>query len=489
MKTIKRKINENTKKFLVGAETEGLKGQIDRRQAIEVSEKYKVPYPQYIMSKAYGGISEERGTFLLPDSEGNIEVNDNFDESNYKYLAGTNFTQRTKKEKKAKTSKKTKAPKKVALPEVDNNYKGKTKRRKKIATNDYRDEPIFKGILPERIKGVKGTFFKYHRFTGTHSRMLAFIREFLEEVPMNSKDEILSGINSLQENDWTSAIAARCFLKLKEAGYEKVAEAKEAKKYAMLHLREYRKIKKTDTDKSEKKSVFVYMKEKANSLASQFDVVIDDWIQFNKTDFDVSKYLIESNAPAKTVTMVKSIIEKSYKHDFDSLANGDELFLEGYNVTKKEGKKYQKFLNKILDDIQLYIDGTKAKASKKTKAKVSSKIKLKVQYKVSDSDYNIASTAPEKILGKNSVWLFNTKSRELQFIESSNVDGIVIKGTTIQDVDEQESFTVRIRKPKPILDAIKSKKKREINTALKAIKTKKNKATGRINKYTIILGG
>jgi len=85
--------------------------------------------------------------------------------------------------------------------------------------------------------------------------------------------------------------------------------------------------------------------------------------------------------------------------------------------------------------------------------------------------------------------LFNTKSRELQFIDTNDVDGIVIKGTTIQNVDKNESFTIRLRKPQPILEAIKAKKKRDITNALNGIKTKRNQATGRINKYTIIMGG
>lgn len=485
MKTIKRKLNANTIKFIEGCNKSGITKSVDRKTCIEISEKYGVLYPQYIMSTTYGGISEVRGIFLLPDVDGNIEVNDNFDESTYKYLDGA--TKPKSSAKKSKAKKKVKEDN-VAIEELEvEEYKGKTKRKKKV--NDSIDEPIFTGILPEKIKATKGRFFSYHREKGTHSRMVAFIREFLDEVPMASSAEILNGIGNLLENDWTIAIACRCYMKLKEAGYEKSDEAIEAKKYATKHLLEYRKTKSTPSNIVDKKSVFEYMKEKARQITSQFDVVIDDFVQFNKKDFDVKKYLDECSAPAKTVSLVRDMIDKSYKADFDALATGDELFLEGYNITAKEGKEYKKFLDKLLDDIQLYIDGTKATSSKKTKAKVSSKIKLKVQYKVSDSDYNIASTSPEKILGKGQCWLFNTKSRELQFIDTNDVDGIVIKGTTIQNVDKNESFTIRLRKPQPILEAIKAKKKRDITNALNGIKTKRNQATGRINKYTIIMGG
>ena len=477
MKTIRRNLNKTTKDFIIFCNKAGFKKSITRPEIVEVIEKENLLFPQYITSKTYGAISFERSTFVLPDIDGYMDVPNSFDENTYSYLYGKPTVKRVKKcsAKKAKV---------VKSSDMVDEYE-KKKRAPKQSVNDIKDEPKF-NCLPDLIKSRKGKFYAYHRAMGTHSRMVNFIAEFLEYTKNYSKD-IMKQVEKINENDWTISIACRCWMKLKDVGYEKTAEGISTYNYirkALPKLLNPKLNNATPDIKKQKKSVYDHLLEKVDKVTAYIDGVVDTFVTDTTVTFDVREFLFRENIAGKVANMIKANLEKSYG-DFMLLAKDEEL-KEAYNLDNKTAKRYEKFLGKILADIDLYIGGSKAQASKRVKSKT--KTKLKVQYKISDEEYGISSVAPEKILGKSKVWLFNTKSRELSYVETTHEDGITIRGTSIIDVDETKSFAIRLRKPLGLINAILAKKQKEIKSELNSIKTKKNKATGRINRYTIILG-
>jgi len=75
----------------------------------------------------------------------------------------------------------------------------------------------------------------------------------------------------------------------------------------------------------------------------------------------------------------------------------------------------------------------------------------------------------------------------LTVLSTTSLSGLSVKGTTIRDYDEKNSFSMKIRKPEEILPIIVSKTDKQIANALKKLTTKKTSANGRVNDNTLIL--
>ena len=106
-------------------------------------------------------------------------------------------------------------------------------------------------------------------------------------------------------------------------------------------------------------------------------------------------------------------------------------------------------------------------------------------FKVRDDEYKIVSVPPEKIIDATQVWIFNTKDRFLYKYTSTG--GLLVKGTTLQEFDEANSFKKKIRKPDVILPEVLNGGKVKLRKLMDTIAAKEGKVTGRINKDMIIL--
>jgi len=98
----------------------------------------------------------------------------------------------------------------------------------------------------------------------------------------------------------------------------------------------------------------------------------------------------------------------------------------------------------------------------------------------------LVSVNPEKIIGANELWVYNTRYKTLGVYHAVNtVRGLSVKGCTIQHFDEDTSVQKTARKPKDILSVLN---KRSLKKQLNNMKTKEQTMTGRINAQTILLG-
>jgi hypothetical protein len=71
--------------------------------------------------------------------------------------------------------------------------------------------------------------------------------------------------------------------------------------------------------------------------------------------------------------------------------------------------------------------------------------------------------------------------------ESDGADGFGVKGTTLQNYDENKSYSLTIRKPDDIIPIITNKTERMFTKAIDGLKTKRGNVNGRINEHSIIL--
>ena len=129
----------------------------------------------------------------------------------------------------------------------------------------------------------------------------------------------------------------------------------------------------------------------------------------------------------------------------------------------------------------------KTRAPRKPRA-VSVETKLKnLKYQKEDNTFKIASVNPEKILGSQELWCFNTKNKVVTVFRALDRGGLQVKGTSIINYDEKTSFTKRTgRKPEEYVKRVLDGGKIVLRKIMDELKGDAALAY-RINENTILL--
>ena len=250
-----------------------------------------------------------------------------------------------------------------------------------------------------------------------------------------------------------------------------------------------------NTTKTVKKKVSVYdiMQERIREgVLVRMDEMLDGWILNNTAKvfkINVGSLLKSVNAPISSLGTVVGWITKQRDELIEARDKSNPDSVEGYSYLKKPAiKKRIALLEEMLNDVEIYKSTKKAaRKPRKTKEKSADKLVAKMNYLKSSPDYGVASVNPIKVVGSIKVYLFNEKYRKLTVLSTTSLSGLSVKGTTIRDYDEKNSFSMKIRKPEEILPIIVSKTDKQIANALKKLTTKKTSANGRVNDNTLIL--
>lgn len=250
-----------------------------------------------------------------------------------------------------------------------------------------------------------------------------------------------------------------------------------------------------NTSNTVKKKVSVYdiMQERIRKgVLVRMDEMLDEWI-LNTTSkvfkINVGSLLKSVNAPISSLGSVVSWITKQRDELIEARDKSNPDSVEGYSYLKKPAiKKRIALLEEMLNDVEIYKSTKKAaRKPRKMKEKSADKLVAKMNYLKSSPDYGVASVNPIKVVGSVKVYLFNEKYRKLTVLSTTSLSGLSVKGTTIRDYDEKNSFSMKIRKPEEILPIIVSKTDKQIANVLKKLTTKKTSANGRVNDNTLIL--
>jgi len=250
-----------------------------------------------------------------------------------------------------------------------------------------------------------------------------------------------------------------------------------------------------NTTKAAKKKVSVYdiMQERIREgVLVRMDEMLDEWILNTTTKvfkINVGSLLKNVNAPISSLGTVVGWITKQRDELIEARDKSNPDSVEGYSYLKKPAiKKRIALLEEMLNDVEIYKSTKKATRKPRVKKQKSAdKLVAKMNYLKSSPDYGVASVNPIKVVGSVKVYLFNEKYRKLTVLSTTSLSGLSVKGTTIRDYDEKNSFSMKIRKPEEILPIIVSKTDRQIANALKKLTTKKTSANGRVNDNTLIL--
>lgn len=256
--------------------------------------------------------------------------------------------------------------------------------------------------------------------------------------------------------------------------------------------------KKNTVDPANRRSPAEIVKEKTSDFIGMIEKEID---RFNESDkkahhdavseeFNLYEKLKEEEMPNKTALGIVRYYTPLKKEMETLLGNKTPKDLEeGYSNFKiNHRKRFLKFIEDIISDAELYSNMKKAQRKPRAKKKKSVSAQTKsVKYQKASDEYKIASVDPASIVGATQVITFNTKYKVISVLKSKSIKGFEIKGTTIQNLDEEYSIRKTVRKPEEFLREISDAPKVKSRKLAEALKTKPQVVNGRLNDQTIIL--
>lgn len=215
----------------------------------------------------------------------------------------------------------------------------------------------------------------------------------------------------------------------------------------------------------------------------------DDFIDSDfKMKYDCYAHLQDMGCKSVHARKMRGMYIDLYNESVDVFNGDDEYLSEAFGHLKP---KYQEmmmhFFGIIIDDIDRLIkNSTAQRKPRKKKTHSATRLVSKLKYQAEHPDLKLVSINPEKIIGANELWVYNTKYNRLGVYYAQNtVRGFSVKGCTIQQYDEQTSIQKTTRKPEDVLSKLT---KQSLRKKMKDMKTKDQTVTGRINSQTILLG-
>lgn len=378
----------------------------------------------------------------------------------------------------------------------------KTKTRSVYVTK----EPDWKALrLVEGVEEQRQAFRSCEYFVRTEiksSKTTSIVKEWIKNKSGWSKEEVKL---ILANPDWAfSAAGTACYVEYK-LGYmpAEIIQHYEKRKEEWIK-RGKELIKEKKEAQAEKPKRVITIKER---MADQLLELFGEWEnkidQLTTGELDVKKF-----DPYKEM--------KAYHHDIK--ANHAKLIVESYEANKAEAKEvlewtdpdikegysfmtpkmrkdFVAFFDKIDTACETILNEAKSnRKARKPRARSKESIVKKLKFLESFSELGIASVHPTDVVHCNELWVYNTKNRKLGVYHARNKDprnmgrdGLMVKGTTIKDFDEELSTQKTLRKPADMINNWTGSAKTKFAKAYDDLTTTPIKMNGRINEHTILL--
>jgi hypothetical protein len=227
-------------------------------------------------------------------------------------------------------------------------------------------------------------------------------------------------------------------------------------------------------------------------LMEAIESITDDYLVSRNTavlaNFNFKRAVIDSHSGASQVRKVLDSYEPRARELQEALS-GDKELKEAYShLTPKQITILINFYTKVLTE-GLEVAPKQQRKPRRKKVKTAEQILKKFQFakEFKDGNFRIDSADPKDILGADEVWTFNIKTRKLGFFKAKENEKLTIKGTSMQNFDEEKSFCKKLRKPAEQLAQVKTLSKPAIKKYVMGIRSKEALLRSRINADTILV--
>ncbi len=244
-------------------------------------------------------------------------------------------------------------------------------------------------------------------------------------------------------------------------------------------------------NKPEKRKVSIQdrINEQVNTFIGEIEGKVDDFVNSDfKDKYDCYAHLQDMGCKSVHARKMRDLYMTQYNESVDVFNGDDEYLSEAFGHLKpRYQEKMMHFFGVIIDDIERLIkNSTSQRKPRKKKTLSASRLIKGLKFQVEHPELRLASVNPEKIIGANELWVYNTKYNKMGVYYAENsVRGLSVKGCTIQNFNTNTSTQKTARKPQEVLSTLT---KRTLNKNIKQMKTKDQTVTGRINSQTILLG-
>lgn len=238
------------------------------------------------------------------------------------------------------------------------------------------------------------------------------------------------------------------------------------------------------------------IREQVSNLIGELEQLEDAFLVTKGADSkngcsSVADYIHKKNIRGVQATRIAEWFRRRLD-PIDTLLGGkaDDQLKEAYSLySKKQLKEYHKWLNCLIVACQHQVEiSKKLRSPRRRKPRDPSKVVRNLKFKKEDAEWKVKSVHPTKIIGAEKVILFNVKTKTCTILEASTRNGLSVKGTTIIDFDADKSKSKRLRKPEPVLKAIREDGGiRSVKNAFGLSNTVEKEAKGRVNSDTVIL--
>lgn len=224
----------------------------------------------------------------------------------------------------------------------------------------------------------------------------------------------------------------------------------------------------------------------ASEIAGEINHLLDEFMLTGK-EGSAKAVLQSKNASAQVAKLVAEKFVRITNEVKEALEGNDSQLKEGYsNFGKVKLKKFYAFLQQIQADcLQQTATAKVQRKPRVKKEKPASVIVAKMKYKKEEETLKLTSESPEKIVGATEVWLYDTQNRNVIYVEADKGQKLTVKGTTILGISLAETVKKKLRKPEEFFNMTITKQ--NLTRAFKAVKTKPQAFTGRVNEHMIIL--
>jgi hypothetical protein len=244
------------------------------------------------------------------------------------------------------------------------------------------------------------------------------------------------------------------------------------------------KAKVSEVSEIPKASVQDRMRERQNDIIGDIEELID-----KGEPFSLYEWLKAKEIPAVYCPAIVDYYSPCLGELLETLEGVDPQLKEAYgHLTKKQLRDRIDFFNKMIEDAESYGNVTKKTRAPRKPRTVSVEKKLKnFKFQKEDNTFKIASINPEKIIGCQELWTFNTKYKVVTVFRAIDRGGLQVKGTSITSYDETTSISKGTgRKPEIVLDKLKNGGKIVLKKLMEDLTTDKP-LQYRINENTIIM--
>lgn len=249
---------------------------------------------------------------------------------------------------------------------------------------------------------------------------------------------------------------------------------------ALKHLSE----EKVETPAADKPSIQDRIKDRVADIIGDVEALIDSGEEFSLYD-----WLTKNEIPAMHAGKIAAYYGPWLDELLEASESDDEQLKQAYkHLTKKQMRDRIVQINKLIEDAERYGSNTKKIRKARTPRPVSVEKKLKhFRYQKESGDFKIASVSPEKVIGAQELWAFNTKYKTLTVFRALDRGGLDVNRSSITKYDEATSHTYKTgRKPEQVVDKALNGGKIILRKLTEELK-KDPKLAERINENTILL--